>query len=250
MQRIESYKNSIHRDELLRLGDEAVSELQATSEGQFVLTEVLMLDSVDRLIMKRLSLRPYRRWRQQFLKLRAAQQQPTHWGMETGCPVARVLPRLEPEDTAVVVGAGGEAASYLLAAYDVAVTFIAGDLGAVERIESRVAAESLASRFAAYVVQLGLWLPELPDPLHLVVIDTGALADLDPVSRRALLEELQEQTALGGVHILLPGDGLAPEALLTHYAGWEPEPPPRSRRAPARGAGLLLTKPDCPTATD
>ena len=70
LQRIEGYKNSIGRDELLRLGDEAASELQATSEGQFVLTEVLMLESVDRLIMKRLSLRPYRRWRQQFLRLR------------------------------------------------------------------------------------------------------------------------------------------------------------------------------------
>ena len=59
LQRIEGYKNSIGRDELLRLGDEAASELQAAAEGQFVLTEVLMLESVDRLIMKRLSLRPY-----------------------------------------------------------------------------------------------------------------------------------------------------------------------------------------------
>ena len=54
----------------MRLGDEAASELQATSEGQFVLTEVLMLETVDRLIMKRLALRPYRRWREQFRKLR------------------------------------------------------------------------------------------------------------------------------------------------------------------------------------
>ena len=66
------------RDELLRLGDEAVSELQTTSEGQFVLTEVLMLESVDRLIMKRLALRPYRRWRQQFIRLRKpSARQPT-----------------------------------------------------------------------------------------------------------------------------------------------------------------------------
>ncbi len=86
LQRIEGYKNSIGRDELLRLGDEAATELQATSEGQFVLTEVLMLESVDRLIMKRLSLRPYRRWRQQFLKLRAAQRTPTHWGLDPHCP--------------------------------------------------------------------------------------------------------------------------------------------------------------------
>ena len=66
LQRIEGFKNSIGRDELLRLGDEAASELQSASEGQFLLTEVLMLESVDRLIMKRLALRPYSRWRRQF----------------------------------------------------------------------------------------------------------------------------------------------------------------------------------------
>src|SRR5919205_2037675 len=76
LQRIEGYKNSIGRDELLRLGDEAASELAATAQGQFVLTEVLMLESVDRLIMKRLALRPYRRWGQQVLQPRGAQRTP------------------------------------------------------------------------------------------------------------------------------------------------------------------------------
>ena len=51
LQRIEGYKNSIGRDELLRLGDEAAAELQTAAEGQFLLTEVLMLESVDRLIV-------------------------------------------------------------------------------------------------------------------------------------------------------------------------------------------------------
>ena len=92
LQRIEGYKNSIGRDELLRLGDEAAAELQSAAEGQFLLTEVLMLESVDRLIMKRLALRPYNKWRRQFLKLREAQRTPTHWGLEAACPVARVMP--------------------------------------------------------------------------------------------------------------------------------------------------------------
>ena len=91
LQRIEGYKNSIGRDELLRLGDEAASELQATAVGQFVLTDVLMLEWVDRLIMKRLSLRPYSRWRQQFIRLRAAQRTPTHWGLEPRCPISSLL---------------------------------------------------------------------------------------------------------------------------------------------------------------
>ena len=98
LQRIEGYKNSIGRDELLRLGDEAAAELHTAAEGQFLLTEVLMLESVDRLIMKRLSLRPYNRWRRQFLKLREAQRTPTHWGLDPTCPLARLLPRIEPRD--------------------------------------------------------------------------------------------------------------------------------------------------------
>jgi hypothetical protein len=140
LQRIEGYKNSIGRDELLRLGDEAASELQATAEGQFVLTEVLMLESVDRLIMKRLSLRPYSRWRQQFIRLRTAQRTPTHWGLEPHCPLTPLLSRVEPEDTALVIGTGAAPTTYLLAAHDVAVTFLADDLGCVERVESRMAA--------------------------------------------------------------------------------------------------------------
>jgi len=94
LQRIEGFKNSIGREELMRLGDEAASELQATSEGQFVLTEVLMLETVDRLIMKRLALRPYRRWREQFRKLREAQRTPVHWGLDGGCALARLMPRI------------------------------------------------------------------------------------------------------------------------------------------------------------
>src|SRR6188472_142311 len=118
LQRVEGYKNSIGRDELLRLGDEAAAELQAAAEGQFVLTEVLMLESVDRLIMKRLSLRPYSHWRRQFIKLRVAQRTPTHWGLEPTSPLARLLPRLEAGDVSLVVGSGAEPAAYLLAAHD------------------------------------------------------------------------------------------------------------------------------------
>ena len=111
LQRIEGFKNSIGRDELMRLGDEAATELQTTSEGQFVLTEVLMLETVDRLIMKRLALRPYRRWREQFRKLREAQRTPVHWGLDGGCALARLLPRVEAHDTALVIGAGPSGAT-------------------------------------------------------------------------------------------------------------------------------------------
>jgi hypothetical protein len=243
LQRIEGFKNSIPRDELLRLGDEAVAEMQSTAEAQFVLTEVLMLESVDRLIMRRLALRSYRRWRQQFLKLREAQRQPTHWGLEPDCPLVPLLPRLEDEDPTLVVGA--EPVAYLLAAHDAAVTFIASDLRAVERVEAGMANESLASLFTSFFVQPGAWLPPLDGPLALIVIDAGSLTDATTAARTDFITALQEQTVAGGIHVLLPGRGrLAPEALLSCYDGWIRDEVARSRRrGSARRAGLVLTRP-------
>jgi hypothetical protein len=243
LQRIEGFKNSIPREELLRLGDEAVSEMQSTLEGQFVLTEVLMLESVDRLIMKRLALRSYRRWRQQFLKLRSAQREPTHWGIEPDCPLVPLLPRIEGEDPVLVVGA--EPASYLLAAHDAAVTFIAGDLKAVERVEAQMATESLASLFSCYFVRPGGWLPQLESPVTLVVIDTRSLSGVSVAIRKQFLALLQEHTAVGGVHVLLSGTArLAPEALLSCYDGWIRDEVARSRRrGSSKRGGIVLTRP-------
>jgi hypothetical protein len=256
LQRIEGYKNSIGRDELLRLGDEAASELQATSEGQFVLTEVLMLESVDRLIMKRLSLRPYRRWRQQFIKLRAAQRTPTHWGLEAHCPLVPLLPRIEPEDSALVVGTEAAPTTYLLAAHDAAVTFIAGDLGCVERVESRIAAEALASMFESYVAQLDQALPEFLNFLtgvDVTVVDPGVLIDLSAAGRAELVGDLQARTRPGGVHVLLPTcKALGPDALRAFYPGWKQEEDPKRRRRTTdrrRHDGLVLCKPMCPADT-
>ncbi|HKH84777.1 MAG TPA: hypothetical protein VKA25_13895 [Gemmatimonadales bacterium] len=256
LQRIEGYKNSIGRDELLRLGDEAASELQATSEGQFVLTEVLMLESVDRLIMKRLSLRPYRRWRQQFIRLRAAQRTPTHWGLEPHCPLAPLLPRLEPEDSALVVGTEAAATTYLLAAHDAAVTFIAADLGCVERVESRMATEALASMFESYVTQLDHALPEFLSFLFdvdVVVLDPSVLLDLSARRRTELVQDLQARSRPGGIHVLLPTcKAIGPDALRSLYPGWSREEDTRRRRRTPesrRQEGLVLCKPLCPPDT-
>jgi hypothetical protein len=260
LQRIEGYKNSIGRDELLRLGDEAASELQATSEGQFVLTEVLMLESVDRLIMKRLSLRPYRRWRQQFLRLRAAQRTPTHWGLDPQCPLSPLLSRIEPEDTALVVGTAAAPTTYLLAAHDAAVTFVAGELGCVERVESRMAAEALSSLFESYVTHFD---PALPDFLSflegfdIMVLDPGVLLDLGTSGRIDLIRDLQRRSRPGGVHVILPTcTALAPETLRPLYHDWNQEGGTKRRRRPSGtrcAPGLILckplSKPPCPADT-
>lgn len=250
LQRIEGYKNSIPREDLLRLGDEAVSELNATTEGQFVLTEVLMLDCVDRLITKRLSLKSYRKWREHFIGLRKAQREPNHWGLGAGHAVEGILPRIEPGDHVLVLGSGAENVGYLLAAHDATVNFVAGDLNVVERVESRVAAESLASQFLAWVAHLGHWFPDLDGPVSLVVVDAGILVDLDPPDRHRVMGSLQQRTEVGGVHIILPGEPtLAPEALLPFYPEWRRERPQGSRKGANPSNGIVLTKP-CPKDTD
>ncbi len=253
LQRIEGFKNSIGREELMRLGDEAASELQAISEGQFVLTEVLMLETVDRLIMKRLALRPYRRWREQFRKLREAQRTPVHWGLDGGCALARVLPRIEPHDVALVLGGGAEPATYLLAAHDAQVTFVASDVGCVERAESRMAAEALAGLFEGYVAPVGPSLPcflETLDQVDIVVVDPQMLAGCKSPVRAGLIADLQRRSRAGGVHVILGScRALSSDAIRSLYDGWsvEGEPVRRKRAAlPRRPDGLLLAKPTCP----
>ena len=253
LQRIEGFKNSIGREELMRLGDEAASELQATSEGQFVLTEVLMLETVDRLIVKRLALRPYRRWREQFRKLREAQRTPVHWGLDGGCALARLLPRIEPHDLALVVGPGAEPATYLLAAHDAQVTFVACDVGCVERVESRMAAEALAGLFDGYVAPVGPTLPcflESLEQVDVVVLDPQMLAGCKSQMRAGLIADLQRRSRPGGVHVILGNSrALSTDAIRGLYDGWtvEEEAARRKRSTPPRRPdGLLLVKPACP----
>ena len=114
------------------------------------------------------------------------------------CPVVPLLPRLVPTDRALVVGPGAEACAFLLAAHDVDVVFWASDLGVVERMEQRAATESLATRCFAQMVQFGYWLPPCTAPFDLVVVDLGALAELDSPTRFDALRALQAQTHAHG----------------------------------------------------
>jgi hypothetical protein len=248
LDRIEDYKEQIPRQELLQLGDEAALELSGGAEGQqFLLTEVLMADTVDRLIAKRLRLKSFSTWRKKFLPLRKAQKEPNHWGIDTTHAVAAMVPRIEPGDLVVAIGAGAEPAAYLLLAHEAAVHFVAGDIGCVERVQSRVIAEALSSDFQGWVTQLGEWLPTLEQPADLVVVDVSAVAEIPYARRRALLHQLQEITRPGGVHALIPGEtsSSAPEGFLSHYPEWERTPLPTTRKGGrGPGRGLLVTMPE------
>ena len=242
LERIEEYKNTLSREELLRIGDEAVRELEANVQDQYLLTEVLLLEHVDRVIARRLRLPSFQRWRQKHRALRDAQRQPTHWGLDAEHPVVPWAPRLEAGDLALVIGAATLPAALLIAAHDVAVLLLDQELAAVEGAESRAVSEQLAARFESLVVRFGSWLPDvLPS---LVVIDPGALASARARDRRSFLTDLQARTRPGGVHIILPGPKgeavipLALKGLQGEYDGWQVQ---RHRRG--KGGGFTALKP-------
>ena len=242
LERIEEYKNTVSREELLRIGDEAVRELEANAQDQYLLTEVLLLEHVDRLIARRLRLPSFQRWKQKHRALRDAQRQPTHWGLDAEHPVVSWTPRLEPGDLALVIGASALPAALLIAAHDVAVLLLDQELAAVEGAESRAVTEQLATRFESLVVHFGSWLPDVLPAL--VVIDPGALASARAKDRRSFLADLQARTRPGGVHIILSGPRgeavipLALKGLRGEYDGWQLQ---RHRRG--KGGGFTALKP-------
>src|SRR5213592_4521729 len=128
LQRIEEYKNALTREQLMEIGDEAVRELEESAAGQYLLTEVLLLEHVDRIIVRRLRLPTFPRWRQKHRALRAAQRAPTHWGLEADGPLVSSVRRLEPGDVGVVIGAAALPVALFIAAHDAEVFLLDQDL--------------------------------------------------------------------------------------------------------------------------
>ncbi|MGH7448332.1 MAG: hypothetical protein ACREK1_06590 [Longimicrobiales bacterium] len=61
-EQLEDYKAGLTRDELLDLAEVAVQQLFDAPDGQYPLTEILLCDSVDRLLLARLKLPTFRQW--------------------------------------------------------------------------------------------------------------------------------------------------------------------------------------------
>ena len=62
-EQIEEHKAALTRDELLSLADEAVDQLFTAPDGQYPLTEILLRDAVDALLVRRLNLPDFRQWK-------------------------------------------------------------------------------------------------------------------------------------------------------------------------------------------
>jgi len=246
LQRLEEYKNTVPRAELLQIGDEAVRELHTTAQDQYLLTEVLLLEHVDRIIAQRLRLPSFPRWRQKHRALREAQREPTHWGFDRAHPIVPWASRVEPNDTIVVLGAAALAEALFLAAHDADVFLLDQDLGAVEAAEGRAVSEQLGGgAFQALVINFGSWFPDLAPSL--VVIAPASLAQLRPKQRASLIADLQVRTPSGGVHVVLPPAAetrevipLGPEVLQTLYRGWQVQ---RQAGRRANRAGFTAIKP-------
>jgi len=247
-QRIEEYKDGLPRASILGIGDEAVQELTRTE--QYQLTEVLLQEQVDTIIRRRLRLPSYRRWRERHLALRAAQVEPSHWGLAPHDPVVALAERIGDRDRVVVVGAADGACALFLAARGATVLVADPDLAGIEGLENRAMAEQLGSRIECLVAPLESWTPD--GAIEGCVIETTALAALAAGDRADLIRRLKAVTAPGAHHAVMPAVGagakappVSSDALRSLYADWtiaRAQPPAPSARRP-RNVGFLASHP-------
>lgn len=220
-QEIENYKESIPRNAILAIGDEAAAKLAA--EPQFVLTEVLLCEEVDRIIQRRLRLPKYDTWRRKRLKLHEEMRRPEHWGLSRNDVLVRTIGDVAEQGgtTGHVLVAGAERSALFLAANGCDVTALEAEEEAVQRVMEAAIQAGLAERVHAVAAGLGQWTPDAP--LQAVVCSYAALNRLSSRERARVLAVLQSATTDGGVHLvetILAGTS-AIEELRATYRGWE-----------------------------
>ncbi len=226
-QRIEEYKDSLPRSEILGIGDEAMQELAGADQLQ--LTEVVLRDQVDSIIRRRLRLPSFRRWRERHLALRTAQSEPGHWGLAAHDPVAGLGDLVEDGDVVLIIGAADGACALFLAARGAAVRVADPDIAAVYGLENRAVTEQLGALIECEVVRLERLAPEHA-AFAACVIETGALAPLSAAQRAILIHRLKDATLPAGRHAVMPGGHgghgngehrLSSDAIRSLYADWE-----------------------------
>ena len=221
-QEIENYKESIPRSAILAIGDEAAAKL--ASQAQFVLTELLLLEEVDRIIFSRLRLPKYDTWRRRRLKLHEEMRRPEHWGLSANDVLVRTIggaAETRATGHVLVAGSAAQRSALFLAAHGCDVTAIESEEEAVRRVMDAAIQAGLAERVHAVAAELGQWTPA--GPLHAVVCSHSALNALSSRERARVLAVLQSATTDGGVHLvetIAVGTGAIDELRAT-YIGWE-----------------------------
>jgi hypothetical protein len=226
-QEIDSYKDSLPRSVLLGIGDEAVKVLAA--QQQFVLTELLLWEEVDRLIVRRLRLPSYTTWRRRRLKIIEELRRPEHWGLTANDLLVRAVH--PSQGNVLLAGADDESSALYLAANGCHVTALTSEADALERVQQAAIGAGLSTRVNALVGTLSSFTPELP--LNAVVVSPAALAMLTADERHRVIVALQSATRDGGVHLVrtLIASGTGPDddehegvvsldELRRRYEGW------------------------------
>lgn len=216
---IEAYKESVSRNTLLSIGDEAVSSL--TAQPQLALTELLLCDEVDRIIRARLRLPSYGTWRRRRLAVLKEFSRPERWGIRPDSGLARAVSHAS-NGHALVAGASEEGPALYLAANGCAVTTIDAAEDVLERVMSAALDVGLTGRIRSFFGHLGGWTPDRP--LNAVVCSWAELDGLSSGERERMISALQDATAAGGVHILGTTADAADvpiDELRQRYDGWQ-----------------------------
>lgn len=217
---IENYKDSVPRNALLAIGDEAVRVLSA--QPQFELTELVLWEEVDRIIKQRLRVPSYSTWRRRRLRMLERYRRPEHWGIEHDAALVRAI---QPAAEAHVLVAGSEKmreTALYLAANGCEVTAVEQEEDEVERVMTAASAVGLTGLVHGCVAALGHWSPD--SPLTAVVCTPAAFDGLSPEERDRVIGVLQSATLDGGVHLV---DTIAASnvelvaELRSQYVGWD-----------------------------
>ena len=218
---IENYKESVPRSVLLSIGDDAVRALEA--QQQFALTELLLVDEVDKIIFKRLRLPAYETWRKRRIKLIEELQRPEHWGLSRNDMVVRAVQTVAGDSRVLLAGAEVETPALYFAAHGCDVTALA-EPDAVRRVLDAAEEAGLGERVHATALTLESWTPGAP--LTAVIYTPAAFAGLTSAERARVIQVLQSATADGGVHLVqtIAAGKRTPvslDELRRRYRGWE-----------------------------
>src|ERR1700737_993894 len=218
---IENYKESVPRSVLMSIGDAAVRAL--AGQQQFALTELLLCDEVDKIIVKRLRIEGYATWRKNRIKLLAELRRPEHWGLSRDDLVVRAVPTVSGDSRVLVAGAQVETPTLYLAANGCDVTaFAAPD--AVQRVRDAAEQAGLGERVHASTAALESFTPDAP--LTAVIYTPAAFTGLSAAERARVIQVLQSATADGGVHLVQTiaagkRTAVSMDELRRRYRGWD-----------------------------
>lgn len=220
---IEAYKESVSRTVLLGIGDEAVAEL--ADQQQLVLTELLVWEAVDRIIMRRLALPNFNAWRSRRMRRLKAYRRPEHWGFAHDAPIvmASAATSSVGDPHVLVSGAHSERSALFMAAHGWAVTAVESEPDSMERVMAAAYDTGLTSRVHGFVADLASFAPDAP--LTAVVCTPDAFAGLSAEQRARAIAVLQSATRDGGVHLvetIVAGQAaLTIDELRARYDGWQ-----------------------------